>query len=1066
MNTFACRRPDAVLFCLRILALGVFLWIAENCPAVDKVISNRNPALPFPSGSNGDSVDPSVSKEGRFVLFSSSASDLVPYDTGALALDVFLHDRTSNTTVLVSANLNGTGGGNGSSISAQASTNGRYVVFQSDATDLVSGDTNAAGDIFVRDLQSGSNILVSVAVNGGCANGSSTNAVITPDGRWIAFVSSATNLVSGDTNKIPDLFVRDLVNGTTTWVTAGATGLSSVVTSPAITPDGRYVTFFSTAKGMVAGVTSSSRGEVYLCDLVSNTMTWVSSNASATASTLLNLNFVPSFHPEISDDGRYVTYKTGWTNGLVFLGVSGGGGPAVIVSLYDSVSNTTTILTTNGYPPWAFNDDVYGPEMTSDGRFIAFAEKKITATATNPIVQLWDRQTGTSVAVSVDLTGAVLTNASAHTPVVSPDGRYVAFLSDATNLVSNVVSNGIHIYRRDVQTSTTVLVDTDTNGLGSVDQFGTIPSMSSSGDSIVFASLDGGLVSSDTNKVSDIFLWDATTGRNRLISTRDPLAVRQAGDLLSSLGQLSISGDGSLAAFASFADDLVTNDLNGDSDVFIRDLVLDKTILVSVGTGGSAATGGGSLSPFLSADGRYVIFLSGATNLVFNDTNGVTDLFRKDLQTGTVVLVSVDSNGANIGVGGASWPAASLDGRYVAFLCRTNSTGNQGLFWRDINSGVTRLVSGNPHLTRPISISSDGGRLAYFDGQARLYVWDSTLLSNIYTNTASLLNSAAISPTGNRLLYQTTTQLFVAYPDGNSNQLLAASSVRIKGSSQWSGDGRYVAFVTAAPLFAADSNGTNDVYLFDLQTSTLSLLSVNLSGTASASGASDYPVVSADGRLVAFRSFSTDNAGGIVRPPSLILFDRLTGSNSVVVTGTTSDRISWISHPVFATNNAKLSFQNWDSGLVAGDLNRAGDAFATDLNVLSMADSDADGIPDWWTMQYFGHPTGQAGDLSRAQDDADGDGMNNLQEYLAGTDPTNGDSALVLHISLNGSANTNVLLSWTAAAGRSYQIQSNGDLGNLNWQTLPGSVTVIGNQGSFNVQAGSSPGYFRLVSGN
>ena len=165
---------------------------------------------------NGDSVAPWISADGRFVLFSSSASDLVPDDNNQLGVDVFLRDRASNTTVLVSANFSGAGGGNGNSLAGQVSTNGRYAVFQSDASDLLPGDTNGVSDIFVRDLQTGSNILVSVAADGSWGNGVSTDPVMTPDGRYVAFVSAATNLVAGDTNGIADVFVRDLVNGTTT----------------------------------------------------------------------------------------------------------------------------------------------------------------------------------------------------------------------------------------------------------------------------------------------------------------------------------------------------------------------------------------------------------------------------------------------------------------------------------------------------------------------------------------------------------------------------------------------------------------------------------------------------------------------------------------------------------------------------------------------------------------------------------------------------------------------------------------------------------------------------------
>ncbi len=400
---------------------------------------------------------------------------------------------------------------------------------------------------------------------------------------------------------------------------------------------------------------------------------------------------------------------------------------AVIFFLYDSLNGTTTILSTNGYAPWASCDDVYGPAMTPDGGFVAFVQREPVGSTNYSSVRLWNQQTGTNVLVSANPGGLWPTNSTSHTPALSQDGRYVTFLSDATNLVSNTVSNGLHIYRRDLQAATTVLLDADTNGIGSEDQLGAIPALSADGQCAVYSALDGELIGGGNNNALDVFLWDATTGTNMLISACDPLAVFQSGNLASSLGQLSISGNGWLVAFASFASDLVTNDFNGVADVFVHDLMANSNILVSVGLDGNSGLGGGSYSPVISADGRYVVFLSGATNLVAGDTNGAVDVFRRDLQTGTTALVSLIlssvnsiSGSANSGIYDASFPASSQDGRYVAFLCRTNvSTALTGLFWRDMNSNLTRVVSGNVS-DRAISISADGQRVAYFDNQSWL----------------------------------------------------------------------------------------------------------------------------------------------------------------------------------------------------------------------------------------------------------------------------------------------------------------------------------------------------------
>ena len=246
-----------------------------------QLVSGRDSGQAPPAGGSGDSCLPLLSPDGRFVLFASTANNLILASNGlpipALTparLNVYLRDRSNATTVLASVNLTGTGGGNGDSFPAGVSLDGRYAIFESSATDLVTGDTNAATDIFVRDFVSGTTRPVSVSTNGFPGNGASRSAVMTPDGRYVAFVSAATNLVTTDTNGISDVFVRDLQTGVTTLVSAGATSTNftnflSSSEAPDITPDGRFVAFFSTATNLVPGVVTT--GDLYIRDLLNST---------------------------------------------------------------------------------------------------------------------------------------------------------------------------------------------------------------------------------------------------------------------------------------------------------------------------------------------------------------------------------------------------------------------------------------------------------------------------------------------------------------------------------------------------------------------------------------------------------------------------------------------------------------------------------------------------------------------------------------------------------------------------------------------------------------------------
>src|SRR5439155_409199 len=153
------------------------------------------------------SSNPSLSADGRYVAFASDASNLVTGDTGGRG-DIFVRDLQTGVTTRASLDSGGAQG-NASSDLPALSADGRYVAFASDASNLVSGDTNNVGDIFVRDLQTGVTTRVSLDSSGTQANGSSSGPAISADGRYVAFTSLANNLVSGDTNNTWDIFVRD-----------------------------------------------------------------------------------------------------------------------------------------------------------------------------------------------------------------------------------------------------------------------------------------------------------------------------------------------------------------------------------------------------------------------------------------------------------------------------------------------------------------------------------------------------------------------------------------------------------------------------------------------------------------------------------------------------------------------------------------------------------------------------------------------------------------------------------------------------------------------------------------
>jgi Tol biopolymer transport system component len=1061
MRTLISRLlTEAKLRLFAVIAGGILFAVSSLHASPVQLLSARNPSVPLPAGGDDNSVVPSFSPDGRFVVFTSAANNLMPGGNNFYSLNVFLRDRASNTTVLASGNSSGTGGGNGNSMSSQASTNGQFVVFQSDASNLVPNDTNGVTDIFVRDLVAGTTTLVSVSTNGGPANGASTDPVMTPDGRYVAFLSRASNLVPGDTNGIQDVFVRDLVAGTNCLVSvnalAPASSANPVMATPVITPDGRYVAFFSSATNLVSAVPGNSTGEVYVRDRLIGTTTWASTNAAAMVSATLGLSGMPAYHPQLSDDGRYIAFKAG----------QAGSTGIVMVLEYDVMAAATAVVNTNGLGSYIYLDDSYGPEMTPDGRFVAFVRNEGVISSNYSSVHVWDSQGAVDTLVS-DNGGGVPTNTTSQTPVISPDGQFVAFLSNATNLVANAVSNGFHVYLRNLQSSTTQLVDADTNGIGSTDETMTSLSLSADGRFVAFSSPDGGLVSGDNNRAEDVFVRDTVAGTTELVSQRDATVILQAANGFSLLSPLSVSADGRWAAFASPADDLVLNDTNKLLDVFVRDLVNGTNLLVSVGFDGSSAQGGNSGSAVISTNGRYVAFISSATNLTKDvfPTN-YNNVFRRDLQTGTNVLVSAVPSGISCsgdgGNGDASDPVISPDGRYVAFLSTANNlvagiTG--GTYWRDMNLGQTVGMQGintfNPSL-------GGNGRYIAYSATTGLRIRDTQLGTDIYTN-AGFVTSAAINPAGAKILYRIANTLYVDNIATRSNLFSFPSTARIRNAACWSDDGRWLTFVSTTNLGSGD-DGISKVYLKDFQTGTLSLIGLAGPGTNGAAASSDGPVISGDGRLVAYRCVVTNTViGDTTSPPNMFLLDRLTGSNTVLTAGqAVPGPVRWVSRPVISDGGTTVDFLNLGSGLVTGDLNRVPDAFGASVDVnTALVDSDGDGIPDWWMMKYFSHVTGQTGDNSLASDDADGDGMSNLQEYLAGTSPI--DSTSVFRLSAAAPANNTLTLTWPAVSGKSYQVQYKTNLTDSVWLTAPGSVWVTGGQGYYSAPAAQPHGFYRVL---
>ncbi|MEG4293121.1 calcium-binding protein [Microcoleus sp. C2C3] len=399
-----------------------------------------------------DSNSPSISADGRFVAFNSFASNIVPEDTNGKT-DIFVRDLSTNTTTLVSLDSAGNQG-NGFSNSPSISADGRFVAFESTASNLVPGDTNNVGDIFVRDLLTNTTTRVSVDSAGNQGNKASYPPSISANGRFVAFYSDASNLVPGDTNSNTDIFVRDLLTNTTTRVSVDSAGNQANRNSynPSISGDGRLVAFESTASNIVPG-DPNNRDEIFVRDLSTNTTTRVSVDSAG------NQGNGFSYSPSISADGRFVAFYSDASN----LVPGDDTNRSRDIFVRDLSTNTTTRVSVDsaGNPA---NSDSYRPSISADGRFVAFDSKSsnLVPGDTNNTDDIFvrDTLTNTTTLVSLDSAG---NPGGGFNPSISADGRFIAFDSGALNLVAGQTNNTRNVFVADTSSTRNVINGTPGN---------------------------------------------------------------------------------------------------------------------------------------------------------------------------------------------------------------------------------------------------------------------------------------------------------------------------------------------------------------------------------------------------------------------------------------------------------------------------------------------------------------------------------------------------------------------------------------------------------------------------
>jgi Tol biopolymer transport system component len=418
---------------------------------------------------------------------------------------------------------------------------------------------------------------------------------------------------------------------------------------------------------------------------------------------------------------------------------------------------------------------------------------------------------------------------------------------------------------------------------------------------------------------------------------------------------------------------------------------------------------------------------------VAGDNNNAADVFERDLQSNTTTLVSVNMSGTGPGNGNSYSPLMSGDGRFVLFRSQASNlaagsfgTSNENLFLRDTQLGVTYALTASslsPAVTWA-AMTPDGHSVAFIGKIAGstisyLYVWNSLSAAFVYTNTTASLAQVCISPNGNRIAYSTSAgfsaAIFLVDLSTPANSATIAASGNGLGLVQagwdFSADGNFLVY---SMYFALGTVVPEQVYLYNVLAKTNFLVSYNPDGGGPANNRSDSPAISPDDRFIAYRSYATNLVPGDNNvAPNIFIYDRNSDSTTLVTASQygnySADNRSL--SPFFSGDGQTLVFQSAADDLVTNDYNRASDIFSYNLFTA--------GLISTFSIQIIPGAPGQ-----------------------------------------------NPTLVWPALPGVTYQFLYKNDLGAPEWQTLPGTATILGQTGYFSDPTAPVAQRFYEVIGN
>ena len=684
---------------------------------------------------NSDALEPSISDDGRYVAFTSYATNLDPADLDVFG-DVYVRDTATQTTTLVSR-ATGVAGvkGNSNAGSARISGDGSAVAFQTSANNLAAGDPDAGLDVYRRTLGTSSTALVSLTGAATKGNGDSTEPTISDNGAFVAFLSRATNLDAADADPDTSAYRRNVSGASTVLLDRadGPAGAKADDFAEGLELSGSGdVAVFATRATNIDDAGDPDPAADFDYDIytrkVSTTDTTLISRVSGDAGAKADDR---SYFPSINDSGTRVAFISEADN----LGVATTDERPIFVRDTGASPDTTTIAST---PP----GDVAGTfgghsALAGEGPGLVYAALGPNLPLSgDEIFQVYGRSPGPDPPELLSRADGPLPDTSSlllsarfddeSARVLSADGRYVAFVSLSPVFGPSPVSQ---VLRRDLLTGETVIVSRAPGPAGAPADFGAdTPVISADGNRVLFRSDATNLHPDDAVADSDLFVRDIATGAVLLASRADgsggpsPVAGVQRGRLAPGGGHV---------VFEATATTLVSGDTNAKRDVFVRDLAAGTTVLASRGDGPAGVLGNGdSRSADISADGTVVAFQTAASNFGDGDATPAADVFVRDLGAGTTRLVSRATGVAGPRAGGEA-PVLSADGRKVAFSSASVTLGFDGftrqVVVRDRTAGTTTLVSradgegpAADSGVAPSSISADGDVITFVSDATNL----------------------------------------------------------------------------------------------------------------------------------------------------------------------------------------------------------------------------------------------------------------------------------------------------------------------------------------------------------